>query len=308
MFFKLCIYFLLASVSFGAAAGPSTFSAAKAEMRAFVYHDQNDEGTLYCGCSWSWRGVSGGAVNLSSCGYRVRARSERAKRLEWEHVVPASNFGRARLCWQEGGRENCKAHDPVFNVMEADMHNLAPSIGEVNADRSNFSFGELPVSNAVYGECDFKVDPQLRVVEPRDEVKGLIARTYFYFHDRYNLRMSVHQQKLFMAWDKLYPVTEREREIHERVRRRMGHPNPFVTGEKRWTINHRNAAAGIADVQKIGASGGALPAIRANKRSGIYHLSAGCPGYPTISPRNVVEFASEIDAIAAGYRKARNCH
>jgi endonuclease I len=33
------------------------------------------------------------------------------------------------------------AHDEVYQRAEADLHNLVPSIGEVNGDRSNFSFG-----------------------------------------------------------------------------------------------------------------------------------------------------------------------
>lgn len=31
----------------------------------------------------------------------------------------------------------------MFNAMEADMFNLAPAIGEVNSDRSNYGFGVL---------------------------------------------------------------------------------------------------------------------------------------------------------------------
>ncbi|WP_281169741.1 endonuclease [Thiomicrospira pelophila] len=37
------------------------------------------------------------------------------------------------------------------------------------------------------GSCNFKVNFKQRVVEPRDEVKGIIARIYFYMHDRYDL-------------------------------------------------------------------------------------------------------------------------
>lgn len=46
--------------------------------------------------------------------------------------------------------------------------------------------------------------------------------------------------------------------------------------------------------------------IRGNKKSMIYHLPH-CPNYRDISNANVVEFRTENSALAAGYRKAKNC-
>jgi deoxyribonuclease-1 len=230
-----------------AVAAPETFEQAKIELRSHVYADRNQsaEGTLYCGCHWDWVGRSGGRINFSSCGIRVRAQEHRAARIEWEHIVPAAVMGKQRQCWQEGGRANCVATDPVFRVMEADMHNLAPSAGELNADRSNFRFGVLPSVPYRHGACDFKVDFRAATVEPRNEVKGRIARVYFYVHDRYDLRMSESQQRLFMAWDRQFPVSAWEIERDRRIAARMGHYNPFVIGERTWSLGHRNSADGI---------------------------------------------------------------
>jgi Metal binding domain of Ada len=47
-------------------------------------------------------------------------------------------------------------------------------------------------------------------------------------------------------------------------------------------------------------------AIHGNRKSNIYHLP-GCAGYECMSPANMVPFASEAEAVAAGYRKAGNC-
>lgn len=66
----------------------------------------------------------------------------RATRIEWEHIVPAWVMGHQRQCWQKGGRKSCTDTDPVFREMEADLHNLAPAIGEVNGDRSNYLYSE----------------------------------------------------------------------------------------------------------------------------------------------------------------------
>ena len=300
---------------------PANFERAKVELRQHVYHDQNvggHLGTIYCGCDWQWTGRSGGRIDFASCGYEVRAQQNRGERIEWEHIVPASSMGRARQCWQDGGRQNCTRNDPVFAAMEADMHNLTTSVGEVNADRSNYRFGVLPTAPRQHGACDFRVDFANRTAEPRDEVKGFLARVYFYVHDRYDLPMSESQQRLLMAWDRQFPVSGWERERDRRIAARMGHSNPFVTGERGWTLGHRNRAEGVVSDIPEGhpARGADRPAasqpeamgpIRGNRNSKIYHLPAGCPSYNQISERNVVEFATEAGAVAAGYRKAGNC-
>lgn len=46
--------------------------------------------------------------------------------------------------------------------------------------------------------------------------------------------------------------------------------------------------------------------IKGNKNSMIFH-EPGCRDYNKISPRNIVWFKTASEAIAAGYRKARNC-
>lgn len=309
------LLFLILSVTVQAA--PDTFDQAKTELRRYVYHDRNTAGDFYCGCSFQWTGESGGRVDLASCGYQVRAQENRAQRIEWEHILPASSIGQARQCWQDGGRENCNRTDPVFNVMEADMHNLAPAIGEVNADRSNYRFSVLPGEPYRHGQCDVKVSFSQRSVEPRDEVKGMIARVYFYMHDRYDLNMANAQQQLMMAWHRQFPVLDWERERDSRIASRMGHNNPFVTGERQWSLGHTNTAEGIVSqlpqnhpvmrAQQITPSALNTGVIRGNRNSKIYHLPRGCPSYNAMAERNIVEFRTEQEAVAAGYRLAGNC-
>jgi deoxyribonuclease I len=50
----------------------------------------------------------------------------------------------------------------------------------------------------------------------------------------------------------------------------------------------------------------AIGSIIGNRNSKIYHLP-NCPDYPKVSERNRVPFRTEADALAAGYRKAKNC-
>ncbi|WP_114332943.1 endonuclease [Marinobacter litoralis] len=298
-----------------AAADTLTFRKAKELSREVVYEDQSQAltGTFYCGCSWSWAGKSGGRIDHLSCNYGVRKQENRAARLEWEHVVPAWVMGHQRQCWKEGGRRNCRSNDPLFSVMEADMHNLVPAIGEVNGDRSNYKFGVISGEPRAYGHCDVEIDFKERVVEPRPEVRGQIARTYFYIHDRYNLSMSKQQQQLFMAWHKQFPVTPWELERSRRIAQVTGVNNPFVTGEQSWKIGHKNSGSGLSvqlaqsNKSKHSESDPRYQEVRGNRNSKVFHLSVGCPSYDRVSPKNRVSFTSEAEAVDAGYRKAGNC-
>lgn len=226
------------------AEAPDKFAKAKVVAKNEIYFDQTDFGTLYCGCSFEWKGRSGGVIDKASCGYVTRKQEVRASRLEWEHIVPASSIGKARQCWQKGGRKNCNATDPVFSRMEADLFNLYPSVGEVNADRSDYRFGVVQDSRQRHGQCDFRVDFKGRKAQPREAVRGIIARTYFYMFDRYGLRMSKAQEALFMEWNAQYPVSQGEMERESRTAAVMGHHNEFVTGEKIWAKGRRTAGDG----------------------------------------------------------------
>lgn len=190
--------------------------------------------------------------------------------------------------------------------MDADLHNLIPTVGEINSDRSNFNFGELSSTPKRHGSCEFRVDFKKRTVEPPDAIKGMLARIYFYMHDRYDMNMSKSQQKLLMAWDESYPISEWELQRNIRIEKVMGHANPFVSENKTWKLNHKNNGEGaktFIELQTIQPTG----EIRGNRNSKVYHLPSGCPSYGLISPKNIVDFNSEAAANNAGYRKAGNC-
>ncbi len=322
---RLVVVFFLTLLSISVYAAPANFSHAKSLLKQKVYFDQNAGGALgttYCGCDWIWVGRSGGRVDHTSCGYVVRAQQTRAARTEWEHITTMYSIGHQRQCWKNGGRKNCNATDPVFNVIEADMHNLTPIIGEVNADRSNYRMGMVSNEhNGMYGQCTSKTDFKQRVFEPRDEAKGMVARAHFYIADRYNLKnlMSTQQQKIFMVWDKQFPVGEWELKRNSRIATVMGHANEFVTGKKVWKLGHRNSGKGVVEtfdrsaakapvkqVRYASEDGIGNAPIRGNRSSKIFHPER-CSTYNAMSPHNIVNFNNEAEAVKAGYRKAKNC-
>ncbi|WP_026879453.1 endonuclease [Ignatzschineria larvae DSM 13226] len=206
------------------------FNKAKTELIK-IYKAHPEQKEFYCGCDFSWEGRKG-IVDLKSCGYKVRKNEVRANRIEWEHVMPAHAFGNQLQCWQNGGRKACQSephYSVKFNTMEGDMHNLQPAVGEVNADRSNFGFNEFTKTFNQYGQCQFATDFKNRQVQPRNEIKGMIARTYLYMADRYGLNLSKNEKRLMSAWNKSYPVQRWECERNRIIESVQGNDNPFIT-------------------------------------------------------------------------------
>ncbi|MNN02542.1 Endonuclease I [compost metagenome] len=120
-----------------------------------------------------------------------------------------------------------------------------------------------------------------------------------------------------MAWDKQHPVSAWEKERDRRIAAIMGHANPFVTGERKWTADYKPVGSGVVQatpakptqqaVKPSLASTAATGAVLGNRNSHVYHLANGCPGYTQVGSKNQVMFGSEGEAQAAGYRKAGNC-
>jgi len=198
-----------------------SWGTAKKRMYGQVFHDHAT--TFYCGCTFE-----GKVPDLTSCGMAESAVSSRAERVEVEHVVPASAFGRTRPCWAVGGREACLRDDPIFKVFHSDLHNLVPAVGFVNAVRSDYSMGLIAGDKARVGDCDFEVDNEDDKVEPPVEVRGDVARMYFYVEWVYGLPLSDGQRHLFLAWHQADPVDEWELERDRRIEGQQGNYNPFV--------------------------------------------------------------------------------
>lgn len=200
--------------------GINNFSQAKA---AAAKINQDAPGSFYCGCRIDWQGKKG-IPDLAGCGYQVR---KNAQRIEWEHVVPAWQFGHQLQCWQDGGRKNCNK-DATYRQIETDLHNLQPAIGEVNGDRNNFMYSQWNGGEGQYGQCPMKVDFKNKQAEPPARARGAIARTYFYMRDRYQLRLSRQQTQLFEVWNRQYPVSQWECQREARIAKVQGNHNPYI--------------------------------------------------------------------------------
>lgn len=124
-------------------AANESFSSSKKMLREIYKEHQT---TIYCECQYNYKDKNN-MIKRESCGYVPRneytkkgKRNQRARRIEWEHLIPAENFGRQFSCWRDGdencvdknakhykGRKCCEKVSQQFRIMQADMHNLFPA-------------------------------------------------------------------------------------------------------------------------------------------------------------------------------------
>jgi len=174
---------------------------------------QESRVTFYCQCKYNNK------PNWGSCGFRPRKDKKRASRIEWEHILPASYFGKKFNAWVNGhpncinnkgkkfkGRKCTEKVHKLYRYMQADLYNLQPAIGEVNGLRSNYQIGEIDGEVREFGKCDIEI--KNKKVEPAPKIRGDIARTYLYMEQTYPQYIKFNQsiKKLIIKWDQDDPV------------------------------------------------------------------------------------------------------
>ena len=112
--------------------------------------------------------------------------------------------------------------------MQADMFNLYPAIGEVNGRRSTYSMAIIKGEKREFGKCDVEI--KNKKVEPKESIRGEIARTYLYMDSVYPGIgiISKKNKKLFESWNKSDPVDDCECERSKRIERIQGNRNEVV--------------------------------------------------------------------------------
>jgi len=212
-----------------------SFSSAKKKLEKEIYLAPQERHTLYCQAKFDSKKNITPPSGFESIKYK-----KRAKRIEWEHVVPAENFGRNFSEWRTGdkvcvnskgkhykGRRCAEKANAEFRYMQADMYNLYPAIGSVNASRSNYNFVMLGNIANSFGSCAMKI--KNRKAEPPEASRGIIARTYLYMDNLYSsYNMSRQQRQLMNAWNQTYPVNAWECERAKRIQRVQGNNNEIV--------------------------------------------------------------------------------
>ena len=210
-----------------------SFSKSKKHVKN-IYLQSKKNYTIYCSCSFD----SNKQIDHTSCNYSPhKDKIKRSYRLEFEHIVPAHALGKNLKCWKKPicekrnekkyeGRKCCSKISYEFKQMQSDMHNLFPTVGEVNGDRSNFVFGEIEGEKREYGECDFEVTGG--IAEPKKSIRGDIARSYFYMSHQYKIEILDDYEKMLRKWHLFDPPDEWERDRNSLIEDVQGNRNPFI--------------------------------------------------------------------------------
>ncbi len=130
-------------------------------------------------------------------------------------------------------------------VAKSDLHHLFPSQVRVNSIRSSFPFADIDDSRTERWLID---DQELNTIpttnidaysestksafEPREEVKGNIARALFYFYTIYRDKAEdgffEQQQDTLCDWNVADPINVAEIERSHEIKTKQGNDNPFV--------------------------------------------------------------------------------
>ena len=207
----------------------------RAKKIARKFYTYSSFSSFYCGCPFR-----GSRVMLNKCPLPQQVKEHtRSQKIEWEHIVPASRFGKKFPAWKQGhpkcqnkkgtpfkGRRCARLSSQKFRFMEADLYNLVPVVGQVNALRSNHPLGKVTQLESKLGKCGTKISKNK--ILPRKEARGLVARIYLYMHKSYPGYKIINKKnkKLISRWSEENPPTAFEKARNLYIQRMQG--NQFV--------------------------------------------------------------------------------
>jgi deoxyribonuclease-1 len=134
-----------------------------------------------------------------------------------------------------GEIESCRATSVRFNRIEADLHNYYPTLVMTGRSRNGYKFGEISGEYRQFFECNFEVDGGAKIVEPRQEARGNIARAIFYMLDEYQLPVPKDQVDLLKLWNRDDPPSSDEKRRNDLIESLQGTRNGFIDDPSRIT-------------------------------------------------------------------------
>ena len=174
---------------------------------------------------WSILYADGGETLY--CGYKFQ--TGYTKELNIEHIVPMSWATQTLKC---GTRKQCRRNSPEFNRLEGDLHNLYPSLRKINDQRGSLRYGMISGEKRKFGACDFELDIRTRIVEPRPEVRGDIARAMFYMHERYAIEIFSKLGRQLLQWHEQFPPDDADKRRNDVIESLQGTRNRFIDDPK----------------------------------------------------------------------------
>ena len=162
----------------------------------------------------------------------------------------------APLIWNVMSREHCYPYSYMGEGSKdsanySDMHLLVPvNQNKANSVRSNFPLGMVKNVTVAFMGGKVGTDSTGKTVyEPRDLVKGLVARANFYACAAYHKNTKkftiptsnqfvgqLQDQWILKKWHKAFPVSNREIARHEYIASVQNNRNPFIDHPD-WACN-----------------------------------------------------------------------
>lgn len=144
-----------------------------------------------------------------------------------EHVYPADWIAEANGC---DNRNTCPLD--AYRDASSDLHNLWPAEQRYNSSRGDKAFGiilgETPRFPDETPPCDFeRTSGASAIVEPRDSVKGDIARSMLYMIWHYQLP-DHGERSLMIQWNMEDPPDDQEKARYLKAKELQGRTNPYV--------------------------------------------------------------------------------
>jgi len=233
----------------------TSWNSTKNTVDDTIYGD--NKVSFYCGCDYSSLGNASGSgtVDMGECGMEaLPLYAGDADEIQYEHIVPSSLMpARQMACYLKperfaacvtssgnvkDGRDCCEDIDgATAQLMMFDLHNLAPSIGQVNQYRGNDRYGEIDDEDdhrETWVGCAAEHVREAHVLEhrfePADCTKGDVARIWMYMAQQHGLAIPDDEWAMFQRWSDDDPVSPWEPERDRRIGDEQGNRNPFVEG------------------------------------------------------------------------------
>ncbi len=234
---KYILGLLLSSTILFGAYLPKNFTKAK-DMYVRLYHthhllsfytDSELEPAVYIGAKkFPYKSTLTLQLGLVESPYKGTKYVDRGRKIEWEHITPASWFVSADAeihdawfnghpdCITSGGTEyksrKCASKVSVlFNEMEADMYNLVPVIGALNAMRSSKPYGLIEGEEREFGET-LDIEINSTTIEVSEDKRGDVARVLIYMNAKYGVIFPDHEntETMLKVWIEADPEDEWE--------------------------------------------------------------------------------------------------
>lgn len=216
-----------------ATSGDSTLSQIYQEV------GKGNSASFYCDCVFDLQKMQ---LKDKNCGQKIGQSAVFFPAVTWERVVSKSEFTDDLQCWHEpqslqgcrnenkvlSSQQCCEEVSEEYRARAANIHNQIPVIQNIAEKLQGLGFGQVYREPIEFGACQLKIDSQLVRKEPPDQIKGDIARIYFYFESLGYVRLSRRSRPLMEIWDMKDPVSNFECALHSKKAAISGLKNPYV--------------------------------------------------------------------------------